>query len=700
MIMFVNKIEDFLIALDEHKFPDDYADLKSISSDFSTKLQRWQKQEQTLNIGIMGQVKAGKSTFLNALLFDGRPILPEAATPKTANLTKVVYGDCYSLQVEYYNQLEWQEITNLSDQQGDSDEIKVARELVTMARASGLDLAEHWQRFSDNEATDILFAEDVAGLQGLLNQYAGNDGRYTALVKSTVLTLPSEELKGFEVVDTPGMNDPVLSRSQKTRDYMANCDVVFFLSRCSQFLDESDVSLLSEQLPNKGVKRLVLVAGQFDSAILDDGYDRGSLAETENNIRRRLLRGASEKVAELVKLRRERGQTRLAEVLAQLADPVFSSTFAYGFAHWPETNWGRSMHHTYSQLQDMAEECWGEPINQPQWQQIANFAALTGAYQQARQDRLPLLEQQRAGFEQETAERLSQWRDGLAERVLQRITLLKTQDLQSLTKQQQGCDIRLSAIANELRTLIEGVKSKAQQDSRAMLRQLDADRGRFSRLQTRTATHEEERYRTVSDSTWYKPWTWGDTRREYYTRTVSYDYLSASDAIEQVRDYGHQCAEQMRNHINRLISPLELKNSLRKALIKHLDTGNDHFSPALFKGTLEGAISRLALPTLELSLGDATAIIPFSGELKDQSEMNRLRSYLDQALANVFAQLESRLKKGVTEVIAQLDCLQGSIQSELTKDIQNELEQVRQGLQHKEQELADYDQLLTRLGTI
>ena len=80
--------------------------------------------------------------------------------------------------------------------------------------------------------------------------------------------------------------------------------------------------------------------------------------------------------------------------------------------------------------------------------------------------------------------------------------------------------------------------------------------------------------------------------------------------------------------------------------------------------------------------------------------MNRLRSYLDQALANVFAQLESRLKKGVTEVIAQLDCLQGSIQSELTKDIQNELEQVRQGLLHKEQELADYDQLLTCLGTI
>lgn len=684
----------------DNKFPIDVITLAEIKKDYAAKLSRWQQQEQTLNIGIMGQVKAGKSTFLNALLFDGRPILPEAATPKTANLTKVVYGERHSLQVEYYSQQEWDEIVGQANQAGEGDASKVARELVTMVQASGIDLTLHWQRIGGEEHCDTFYADDVAGLQGLLNQYAGNDGRYTALVKSTVLTLPDESLKGFEVVDTPGMNDPVQSRSQKTRDYIANCDVVFFLSRCSQFLDESDVRLLSEQLPGKGVKRLVLVAGQFDSTLLDDGYDRTSLAETEANIRRRLQRGASEKVNELVKQRRERGQDRLAEVLTQLAEPVFASTFAYGFANWPEEKWGNSMRHTHGQLQEMAEECWDEPITPAQWLRLANFDALTGAYQQARRDREPLLKQQREGLEQETEERLSQWRDNFALRVTQRMTLLKTQDLQSLEKQQQGCDKRLSAIANELRTLIEGVKTKAQQDSSAMLGQLDSDRGRFSRLQTRTATHEEERYRTVSDSTWYKPWTWGDTRREYYTRTVSYDYLSASDAIEQVRDYGHQCAEQMRNHINRLISPLELKNSLRKALLKHLDTGNEHFNPALFKGTLEGAINRLALPTLELSLGDATAIIPFSGELKEQGEMNRLRSYLDQALSNVFAQLETRLKKGVTEVVAQLDHLQTSIQNDLTQDIQNELELVRQGLQHKEQELANYDQLLTRLGTM
>ena len=63
--------------------------LVEIEKDLQAKQARWQQQEQKLSIGIMGQVKAGKSSFLNALLFAGKPILPEAATPKTANLTKI-----------------------------------------------------------------------------------------------------------------------------------------------------------------------------------------------------------------------------------------------------------------------------------------------------------------------------------------------------------------------------------------------------------------------------------------------------------------------------------------------------------------------------------------------------------------------------------------------------------------------------------
>ena len=65
----------------QNKFTTELDQLKHIKTLYSDKLERFSQEEQTLNIAIMGQVKAGKSSFLNALLFDGNPILPEAATP-------------------------------------------------------------------------------------------------------------------------------------------------------------------------------------------------------------------------------------------------------------------------------------------------------------------------------------------------------------------------------------------------------------------------------------------------------------------------------------------------------------------------------------------------------------------------------------------------------------------------------------------
>lgn len=54
-------------------------------------LQDIANQERLLRIGIVGSVKAGKSTFLNSLLFDGQEVLPRAATPMTASLTCLRY---------------------------------------------------------------------------------------------------------------------------------------------------------------------------------------------------------------------------------------------------------------------------------------------------------------------------------------------------------------------------------------------------------------------------------------------------------------------------------------------------------------------------------------------------------------------------------------------------------------------------------
>ena len=84
-----------------------------------------------------------------------------------------------------------------------------------------------------------------------LNRYVGENGAITPLVKSVVLYINRPELEGISIVDTPGLNDPVQSRTQRTKEFLEVCDTAFFLSTASHFLDKSDVDLLKSQLPKK-----------------------------------------------------------------------------------------------------------------------------------------------------------------------------------------------------------------------------------------------------------------------------------------------------------------------------------------------------------------------------------------------------------------------------------------------------------------
>ena len=180
---------------------------------------------------------------------------------------------------------------------------------------------------------------------------------------------------------------------------MARCDVVFFLSRSGQFLDQSDMHLLANQLPQSGVKRMILVAGQYDALLLDDGFNRDSLAATEDNLTQRIHKRASTEMGKLAEQRRQAGRDENADLIAQLTTPILASTFAHGFAHWPQEQWNEAMQHVYQELTEMAEDEWdGYQFSHADWLRIACFDQLTQAYQVARQDKQQLLQQQKEGI--------------------------------------------------------------------------------------------------------------------------------------------------------------------------------------------------------------------------------------------------------------------------------------------------------------
>lgn len=69
-----------------------------------------QAENRGLKVGIIGRVKAGKSSLLNALIFEGKDVLPKATTPMTASLTILKYAQNLSAEVQFYNEKDMEEL--------------------------------------------------------------------------------------------------------------------------------------------------------------------------------------------------------------------------------------------------------------------------------------------------------------------------------------------------------------------------------------------------------------------------------------------------------------------------------------------------------------------------------------------------------------------------------------------------------------
>ncbi|WP_187952622.1 dynamin-like GTPase family protein [Helicobacter pylori] len=291
-------------------------------------LKEMQAEDRELKAGIIGRVKAGKSSLLNALIFEGVEVLPKAATPMTASLTILKYANTLSAEVEFYSPKDIAELKNEHERYVREfsriveEEVKKQKEkqsLANRAKEGFRNVSNMLNRNKNPEAApkeNILSDEEIVkraegiakdklkgdeklvsshdqyekmkksgslntknldpriqanSLQELnqkLLQFVGADGKHMPYTKAVQISLNNPNLKDLEVIDTPGVNDPIASREERTKALLKDCDVVFIVSPSSQFLTDSDMSLFDRVSHKEGLQEIYFVASQADSAVL------------------------------------------------------------------------------------------------------------------------------------------------------------------------------------------------------------------------------------------------------------------------------------------------------------------------------------------------------------------------------------------------------------------------------------------------
>jgi GTP-binding protein EngB required for normal cell division len=169
------------------------------------------------HLAVLGQLKRGKSTLLNALL--GQNVLPTAVLPLTAVPTWILFGQIPRARVE----------------------------------------------FNDATVPEEFASTDPAELCQFLTKFvteSGNPHNQLAVAKVEVFH-PAEILKnGVVFIDTPGIGSTFRHNTQTTLHFLPQCDAALFLVSADPPITEAELEFLGRVRPN--VNGLLFVLNKVD----------------------------------------------------------------------------------------------------------------------------------------------------------------------------------------------------------------------------------------------------------------------------------------------------------------------------------------------------------------------------------------------------------------------------------------------------
>ncbi len=200
-------------------------------------------QTGVFRLMVLGDMKRGKSTFLNALI--GEKILPSDVNPCTALLTVLRYGSEKKVTV-YFN-----------DGKPPLD--------------MGFDVFKNKYTIDPAEAKKLEQE----------NKPAFPD------VTHAIVEYPLPLLsKGIEIVDSPGLNDTE-ARNELSLGYINNCHAILFVLRASQPCTLGERRYLENYIKGRGLSVFFLVNAwdQVKEALIDPD-DEEELRESEERLRK------------------------------------------------------------------------------------------------------------------------------------------------------------------------------------------------------------------------------------------------------------------------------------------------------------------------------------------------------------------------------------------------------------------------------
>lgn len=697
------------------------------------QLEQFDAENRLLTIGIVGPVKAGKSSLLNAVFFNGKSVLPKAATPMTASLSVMTYGETFCAEVEYYSPADidmikqehgiferekekvYAEKKKAAEERAQKKGIAVdmekvermtRQEMQNHPKAASYDQYERMrnsgrlgQMTANSKVSEKLSASSLRDLMNSLGDYVGADGSLMPFTKSVCVYLPMEELKDVQIVDTPGLNDPVKSREKRTEEYLGSCDVVFIISPAGHFLSDEDIGLMTHISAKEGVHELYLVASQADNQLYGNEKEEnnGVFYSVVSSVRQHLAEQASDVLRNLKTSRPDIGKEFDQLIQDGTNRVMITSSICHAMARLNQTEWDNDMNHVWELLSENYPDYFTRAESaKDNLNNLSGIESIKEKIADARSQKDRIISEKQQNYLNGQAKNIEEYRSKLISAVKEKKEQLESTDAKQLRDKknnmekvrERGSKTVDMSFADSLDEFIRKMERRINEQGKGLISTAGSDVNASMESKTRTKTVKRGGLlggigRFLGIGGYIKD-------NEEYTiirvLTVKNKLKSLIQSLnEAVEEAGKDELAEWKKRL-----PRRITSDLREAVQDDTLIDDTQLVWALRK-----VIQSLNLPDFSISSYEYNGI--YSGTLEnDEADafLYDVQSYLTK--------LRVQYRNQISEYVAELRRSAGreSVSSMLFGNITDELENIEREIENKEETINRLDACLEQLNAI
>lgn len=701
----VQNIEERLGTHQELYDGDKLDEFRTITAALERNIQIARQQSRKLSIGIVGAVKAGKSSFLNACVFDGKEFLPKAATPMTAALTKITYSETPRAVVHFYNHEDWNQVLN--DSKKYDDGLKNAYEAYCQSQerlqmqAQGVYMAimsmdeyelklykpsethrgaKELTRMVKNPAileklgrTDTLDGD----VMGKLNDYVGAQGTYTPIVSYVELQSDSPYVKDLEIVDTPGLNDPIVSRGIVTKQFLRSCDVVLLLSPCSQFMDSGTVTLMSRSLPSAGVREIIVIGSKFDSGILNESYEdfpsayKAAVASYHTQFQNSMIQVRNiGKHGDLV--------DKIARNSASL---LFVSSTCFSIAQKQKS--GEPLDESETKVLNNLKRFFG--FEEQFLPSIGGINKVKSALNEVLKRKVEIIEEKNNSLLDDARRGHLRVLDSILREVVSSRTKLETVSADDLRAKVQSIRDVIDTSRDKLMHLFDHAVISCDAKIQQIRPQLTNQMWHYQDIDVEIKKREE--HETVKTG-------FLGLRREELRYTVTNHGVETSCVVSNIQQYASKCQTYVNEEFRQIFNKEQFAQNVKEVVLLAFHKSGREFDPDDILLPLRNVLEKISIPHMEL---DYTRYIDevdanFKSGYAENEEIHRLKSLQTRLLNEIEKVLEEKLEIALSNISKELREQAVHFADDIEGKLCSELEKLQGQVKERERYIAEYIQ--------